>query len=117
VVTCRPAVKINFAFSLLSLKFCNLISIIFFSLFYKMAGTSTTTMQMAGTNGVPQPTKDDTNVGTLSTFFQGLLQSVTPSASKGKLKKIKNESYFTNAHSLFPELCSEANSYESSSMW
>jgi hypothetical protein len=89
VLTCRPTVEINFTFSLLSLKFCNHILITFLSLFYKMAGTGTTTMHTAGTNEVPQPTMDDTNVGTLNTFFQGILQSVTPSVSKGKLTKLK----------------------------
>jgi hypothetical protein len=48
-----------------------------------MAGTGRTKMYMALTNGMPQPTKNDTNVGVLNTFFQGILQSVTLSVSKG----------------------------------
>lgn len=58
-------------------------------LFYKMAGTGTVKMNIVGTDGMPQSTKIDTNDGTVNTVSQGLLHSVTPSVSKGKLTKYK----------------------------
>jgi hypothetical protein len=78
-----------------------------------MAGTGTITMHAVETNGVHQPTKNDTNDGTVTPVSQGLLQSVTSSVSKGKLTKL-NESHFADAHNLWSELCSKASKQESS---
>jgi hypothetical protein len=54
-----------------------------------MAGTGTFTMHVVGTDDVPQPTKNDTNDGTVNAVFQEILHSFTPSVSKGKLTKLK----------------------------
>jgi hypothetical protein len=52
-----------------------------------MAGTGTVKMHIVETDGMPQSTKNHTDDGTVNAVSQGLLHSVTPSVSKGKLTK------------------------------